>query len=369
MSNGLKYLELHNFQSHKDTRLDFHPNTNSIIGESNAGKTAIFRALVKLWHNRPLGTRFMSHFAKKEPTIIILGFDDKEVSFEISKEGGVVYRILQDGKKTGEFKAVGTDVPDLISLALNLENINLQSQLESHFLITATPAEVAREFNKVTHIDKVDGWVSGLTKKINSTKKEKNVLASQVESHDKLIEEYAYLPQMEKDIIRLEHLQAEYELTEKRIIDLTNSLRQLQYTRDEITACKQRTESLTSAIAKIERLYAKYLGIDEKVTLLTAFIENREALRDEQEFISFIKPFLRRLDVIVPKYLKAMTTANGLSDLMSQMDKKKELLQDWQRSLGQNKNTYAACLRLVGRCPVCSTPLDSHKINEIIKGL
>ena len=365
---GLKYLEIHNFQSHKDTRLDFHPNTNSIIGESNAGKTAIFRALVKLWHNRPLGTRFMSHFAKKEPTIIILGFDDKEVTFEISKDG-VVYRIFQDNKKIGEFKAVGSDVPDLISTALNLENINLQSQLESHFLIIATAPEVAREFNKITHIDKVDGWISNLTKKVNTTNKEKKVLESQVTSHEKLIEEYAYLPRMEADVIRLEQLQVQYDTIEKKITELTSLLQQLQDTRNEIAVHVRRSEGLELLIDKIERVYVRYKAVDERVVLLTTLIENREALRDEQDFINFIKPFLRRLDSIVPKYLKAVTTVNGLSDLLFQMDKKKELLQDWQRNLNQNKNTYIACLKLIGKCPVCFSPINGHKISEIIKNI
>ena len=53
-------LSIKNWQSHKDTKLDFVNGVNVIIGVPNSGKTAVLRALLWLIENRPKGaSQFM----------------------------------------------------------------------------------------------------------------------------------------------------------------------------------------------------------------------------------------------------------------------------------------------------------------------
>ena len=63
MGNELK-LSLHNFQSISDGELVFHPGINVIIGQSNSGKSATFRAL-KACLSNPTGSQ---RFIKKGTT-------------------------------------------------------------------------------------------------------------------------------------------------------------------------------------------------------------------------------------------------------------------------------------------------------------
>lgn len=63
MGNELK-LSLHNFQSISDGELIFHPGINVIIGQSNSGKSATFRAL-KACLSNPAGSQ---RFIKKGTT-------------------------------------------------------------------------------------------------------------------------------------------------------------------------------------------------------------------------------------------------------------------------------------------------------------
>ena len=60
MGNELK-LSLENFQSISEGELIFHTGTNVIIGQSNSGKTATFRAL-KACLSNPIGSQ---RFIKK----------------------------------------------------------------------------------------------------------------------------------------------------------------------------------------------------------------------------------------------------------------------------------------------------------------
>jgi len=56
----IKTLSIQNYQSHKDSTLEFDPGVNVIVGSTDSGKTAIIRALRWLIWNRPNGDSFRS---------------------------------------------------------------------------------------------------------------------------------------------------------------------------------------------------------------------------------------------------------------------------------------------------------------------
>src|SRR5687767_10377413 len=89
----LKQIRLSNFQSHADTTVDLHPGVNVIIGHSNVGKSAIFRALNWVLRNRPSGTGFIRH-------------GQKEVEVTISSDEGCVLR--QRGKSKNSYQVTRT---------------------------------------------------------------------------------------------------------------------------------------------------------------------------------------------------------------------------------------------------------------------
>lgn len=153
----IKSLLLSNFQSHEETRLDFVPGVNVIIGSSNSGKSALMRGLFWVLNNRPSGTAFVSHWnqdKKGEP------LENTEVMVT-TKDGGEVLRIrakglnayLIDGKQA---EAIRTDVPPEVIEVLNMNDINVQRQMDGPFLLSESSAEVARFFNRIIHLDVID---------------------------------------------------------------------------------------------------------------------------------------------------------------------------------------------------------------------
>src|SRR5690554_5109154 len=102
-------LEIQNFQSHKETLLEFEPGVNVIIGPSDSGKTAILRALYWLVWNRPLGDAFRSSWGGD--TKVVLETKDGMVKRFKGKEDH--YKLFYDPPFDPiEFKAFGTQVPD-----------------------------------------------------------------------------------------------------------------------------------------------------------------------------------------------------------------------------------------------------------------
>jgi DNA repair exonuclease SbcCD ATPase subunit len=158
----IKSLHIENFQSHEDSRLEFDPGTNVILGASDSGKSAIIRALKWVIWNRPQGESYRSHWGGGTRVII-------------KTEQGVVERVRGDNVNSYllngdlELKALRAEVPEEVVRLLNLNETNLQMQFGRPFLLDSSPGEVAAHFNSVAHLSQIDsglrnvqGWMRQL---------------------------------------------------------------------------------------------------------------------------------------------------------------------------------------------------------------
>ncbi len=142
-------LDIKDFQSHADTRIDVDPRLTVLVGQSNVGKTAVFRALCWIIRNRPLGSAFIRHGADiAEVTLLV---DNMTVGRRKGRKG------LNEYIVAGEvLEALGSDVPEQATARLNMGDINLADQLDRHFLLLDPPGQVARQLNEAVHLDKAE---------------------------------------------------------------------------------------------------------------------------------------------------------------------------------------------------------------------
>lgn len=150
----LKQATITNFQSHRETVLDFDPGINVFIGSSDCGKSAALRALTWAISNTPGGNGFMSHWARgKEPTKVALDFID-----------GSVTRVKGGSKNTNEYLisgmepmgAIGTGVPEEVQRKLDIGDVSISFQHDAPFLLTMTPGEVGKYLNAIVKLDAID---------------------------------------------------------------------------------------------------------------------------------------------------------------------------------------------------------------------
>lgn len=172
----IKSIRLRNFQAHDDTTIEFHDGVNAITGKTDSGKTSCIRALKWVLTNRPSGTSIVNHNAfvdgKQIAPCIVTIVTDKAI---IEHERDAKYnRYTVNGQV---FDAVGTDVPEEVQAALNLDDINIQYQLDMPFLLTETAGEVGRILNKLVKLDDIDSTL----RNINSYAKSKNAEKKRVE--------------------------------------------------------------------------------------------------------------------------------------------------------------------------------------------
>ena len=156
----LSTIQLKNFQIHRDLSLQFRPGLNCIIGSSDQGKSAIVRAIRFLMlHETASG---LTTHGQTDLAVTVTVDRHTITRFRNSREYG--YQL--DGQK---FLACAREQPQTVAAVLNLTPDNIQNQFSSHFLLSLTPGQVAREINRIVSLSDIDRALGWLKERIRST--------------------------------------------------------------------------------------------------------------------------------------------------------------------------------------------------------
>jgi exonuclease SbcC len=202
----IKQIKIKNFQSHKNITLKLHPQVNVIIGKTDCGKSAIFRAIRWCIANKPLGNAFCSNWGGK--TDVELTFEDGlEISRVKDNKINAYYLLDPKNKKDEEYKAWGKgDLPEDITTALNLESINVNSQFDPPFMLSNSPGDVASFLNKIANLTDIDTSISNIKKECNTNSREISNTEANIADLTEQAETFTYLDQMEKSVTHYEEL-------------------------------------------------------------------------------------------------------------------------------------------------------------------
>jgi exonuclease SbcC len=299
----IKSLDIRNFQSHKRSSLEFDPGVNIVIGQSDSGKTAIIRALKKLVQNRPLGNSYRSTWGGN--TLIRLKTTDNHtISFKEGDEGKEY--ILDD---LDPFKAFATEVPKEIIDALNFDEINLQQQLDSVFLLSKTPGETAQHFNKIANLEKIALGQSNIKKWINQLNGEITNKEKDLKKNTEDLIKYNHLEKMEIDIESLEELDKDRKRKQQILDNLYGLLLKLDnvemYIKDE------------NALLETETI------VNQILLYTTQRKEKDKALSHLQEICQEIKGKAKEIEK-----LKQVSLADALVDDLLRYSKDKKQKED-----------------------------------------
>jgi hypothetical protein len=110
--------------------------------------------------NRPSGAGFVSYWNRDKK-----GNPDDLTKVTLVRDGTEVSRYKDkdsNGYSVGEnvFGAMGTDVPDLVTSTLNLTELNVQKQLDPHFLLSLSAGDVAKYLNNLVNLSLIDEVMS-----------------------------------------------------------------------------------------------------------------------------------------------------------------------------------------------------------------
>jgi len=361
----LRQIQIKNFQSHKNTVIDFQKGINAITGTSDAGKSSVIRALKWLFFNRPRGEGFKSNFAEDTDIISVKAtFDD--VIIERCKGPNVnsyiITPILEDGKlgTPNLCKALRTDIPSEVSDVLRMTDVNFQEQHSPYFLLNDTPGEVASAFNRVSKLEIMDACMLEATRIVNELREKEKQINVQIEDTNSQIEDFYWVDNAEKELLSIEKYDA-------ALADCRFEFSNLRSICDDYLKIKKQIDSLAyikradDLYKSIERTAENRSALKKEIEYIHSVLNNKKRLRREISKLSFIdtaKLELDELSQLREDLLSVQNERELLVPILHNMKKIKRKKFKLKKEINALDKKFKEALSQLGICPLCESVLQ-----------
>ena len=336
----IKHVEIKNFQSHEYTIVEFKDGLNTIIGESNSGKTSILRAIRWCLDNDPKGSDFIT--TGRDDCSVTVVFDDgtsiiRKRTRNDSGTYDVVGKTIQpDGtvsKWTQTYKGFANNLPiEIMNIhqmpKVNLTkdictHLNMMSQLDGPFLVTESPQVKAAIIGRLTGTQIIDLGIKETNKKILSNSKTIKTYTQEKTDRENELFRYQYLPFYERyvrgfdlickyceskmnTITNVEMILDELYQRRKMINDITNNIVQIQNNID-----------MYNIILAIKTYMAKQLEIIDMYNELKDAMLHIKSLQKQIKWLIILTSFRSFVDSVNLKVGLYGQLANGYTRAMS----------------------------------------------------
>lgn len=289
----IKKVELHNFQSHEFTEMEFDRGLNVILGNSDVGKTAILRAIKWALYNEPKGDYFIRQ-------------GEKDVSCKVTFSNGVVVERLKTPSKNSyflvdasgnemRFEGFGIDVPKEITDVTNMYKVsldnsnnktilNIAEQLDGPFLLNEQASLRASAIGRLIGVNYVDDALRTVVRDNKRTNQEIVELIKNKEDLKKQLDEFSYIK--------------EYKEKFEKITKIRNKIKKLQDRLELISKIKENLDKNRIELEDVSNLVEKFKSLNQ-LEIIIPNLEN--SLLKKNNFENYLNKILkthREIDLI-----------------------------------------------------------------------
>ena len=251
----IKTITIENYQSHKNSTIQFSPNLTGIVGLNNHGKSVIFRALKKMVRNTPSGDLFVSDWA--DTCILTLVTDKTSIVRKvrnISATDSNMYIINSDE----EYANFGRDIPEAVLEKFEISrpiifsdvelDLNFQSQFDTLFLVQGAglPSIRGKVMSRVTGIDMAQIAMQKVASDEKQIKQAMKHLEMQIETTSEEILKYEGVDELKQRVQALDARIKDVDETSEHKDKLVQYLQKLR-------KCVQDAKKVTNTIQFLSR--------------------------------------------------------------------------------------------------------------------
>lgn len=291
-------ITLHNFQVHEKLRVDLDPHVTTIVGPTDAGKSAVLRGLRWVALNTPTGDSFIRHGSNCARVVLRVG--KRTV---VRKRGHKVNLYKLDGKP---FEAFKSDVPEEIAQVLKMGDVTFQRQHDSPYWFSESAGSVSRRLNSIVNLGIIDTTLSSLASSLRKAHTEVEV-----------VEERLKEARVQK-------------ANNKRALAMDASLRVVEGLETEVGKTASRIASLDHLLTTLDNL---------------------------QQIVKRPIPNLGNLETLQKDWVKDKTRVDSLQVLLNKLERTEQLRCQLQEQHDEAQKTLA---RQMGKvCPLCKQRIKS----------
>lgn len=248
----IQRIRLLNFQCWEKLELDLGPLT-VLIGETEAGKSAVIRAIRWIATNRPGGMEYIKHGAEK--CSVKLWMDSGDVIERRRSKKTNAY--LLNGT---EYKAMGQTVPEDIAKALGITPNQFQGQFDAPFWLADSPGQLSKELNRLVNLDVMDRCLANANARMRKASHNVEFVNGRLEEARGNADALKWAGQADKELKAIEHKQAlalNLESESEALGELIGRLEHLQTGLQSLSAANAALESIRSKLNRIEEIRAE----------------------------------------------------------------------------------------------------------------
>lgn len=266
-------VSIKNFQKHKNLELDFVPGINVITGKTDTGKSSIIRALRWVLENRPSGAKFKTK--KTAPST--------SVNVDVIIDNETITRTRSSSKNEyffrGEaYKAMGSDVPEPIAEFTNISPLNIQRQLDDHFLFQYPDSKVSKMINDVSGMEEVILALEETNRRVRKAKSDEEFICELIDEKEKDI----------RKLSKFDDIADEVSIIRKRITKMEKKELKLERIRKILISTKKiKEEKLHKNIFnKVIKNYNNVIEISYQLAPKIEYVERLKKSIDRYRLLS-----------------------------------------------------------------------------------
>lgn len=306
----LKRVRLENFQSHRNSVIDFDRGLNVIVGPSDSGKSAIIRAIKWALYNEPSGNYFIRE--GETEVSVTLEFSNNIKVKRLRNKSKNMYILYNNNGDEIIFEGFGNKVPQEIIDLLGIKKIsldtnesdaiNLGEQLDGAFLLSEKASTRASAIGRLIGVNLIDDALKETLKDVRNISIEKNIIDEKVKKIEKELLTYSYLESLKKDILKLEDM-------EKKIKQKTNIKNKLiknleiyiniEKTNENLKIVLNELDGLDKLEENIYRLEYKSKNLIFFRNINNNLYKNRKQIIDNNNLLSELVDITRVEDIVV----------------------------------------------------------------------
>ena len=398
-------VHIENYESHKNTYIEFSPGINEIIGESDAGKSGIQRSIRWACYNEPSGDGFIRRDADyiqaeldgKKPKVICTVTLKLSNGYTIVRSKGLGvnlnrYCLIDSEGSELEFNNFGLEVPDEIKDALGFRHltvdkqkleVNYIPQMESPLAWAYQGAGLARLLNKFNNIDDFENLSKRINKRVHARGDivtEIKVLQTNIDEKNK---ELSTLTDPSDAIQCAEDLLKDLEViseNENRVNTAKRLLKDCEDIKIKHQIIEEKTKSVDSILVFKDSI-EKLSEMADKVRKAKAILSNADTLRtkltDLQEKLDNITPLtsidIENLIVLSDKIKKSKDLLTNAQNIVSNINDNQRQLQEISAKMEALSGSVEEQTRIIVEdlqiCPYCEQNLTADSAEKVIRSM
>ena len=298
MMKYLKTIILNNFQSHKHTILDFNQGLNVIIGPSDAGKSAIIRAIKWVLYNEPSGDYFIRQ-GENDVSVTLIFSDNTKIKRYRSKSKNqyILYNNLGEEIK---YEGFGLGVPEEIIEKIGIEKIyldseesnliNLGEQLEGPFLLSEKTSTRASAIGRLIGVNIIDDALKDTLRDLRNSSIEKKNKDSHISSLKEELKTFEFLRDLNLKLEDLEIIKDKIKIKSEKKDNL------IKLSSKYIENVKE-MKDLNTYLDKLKNVN----NLEIKIKIIENLNNNYKYLKNKKEIYNYCKSEIEKSSIIIYK--------------------------------------------------------------------